>query len=208
MPIRQDTIEETATAIDAAMPKLDAVDRRIATIIRRLMSDGAPVKVDAIARSAAVSPELVEERLSTWPAVYRDSNEDVTGFWGHAIAPLDPEYRLLIDGKTTYGWCALDTLFIPRLVGKVVRVDATDPVTGVPVSMTVDSDGVRDLEPPTAVVSMVIPDGPFGYDVIESFCHRVFFFASPDTGREWTSRHEGTRLISIPEAFELGRRFS
>jgi len=208
MPTRNDTIEDIATAIDAAMPKLDATDRRIAAAVRRLMSEGAAVPVKEIARAAGASTDFVEQRLGSWPAVYRNRKGDVAGFWGHAVAPLDPEYRLISDGKTTFGWCALDTLFIPGLVGKAMRVEATDPVTGEQISMIVDRDGVTGLTPAGAVISMVSPNGPFGYDVIESFCHRVFFFASPESGQEWTSQPEGTRLISVREAFELGRRFS
>jgi hypothetical protein len=55
---------------------------------------------------------------------------------------------------------------------------------------------------------MLIPDRPFGYDVIESFCHRVLFFANSDAGASWTARHEGTTLLSVEEAFEVGRAVS
>jgi hypothetical protein len=52
---------------------------------------------------------------------------------------------------------------------------------------------------------MAIPDGPFGYDVIERFCHRVLFFASDQTGARWIARHKGATLLSVEQAFELGR---
>lgn len=84
----------------------------------------------------------------------------MVGFWGHAISKLDPEYPFLIDGKTTYAWCALDTLFIPPLIDKAVRVEASDPITGAPVSLVVDAEGAHDVKPADAVVSMVVPDGP------------------------------------------------
>jgi alkylmercury lyase len=149
----------------------------------------------------------VEDALNSWPGVYRDDEGRVVGFWGLATSRLDPEYRFLIDRKTSYAWCALDTLFIPALLGKIVSVEATDPVTGERVSLTVDRNGVRDLMPSGAVVSMLIPDGPFGYDVIESFCHKVLFFASEEAGTRWTAEHEGTTLLSVRDAFELGRGF-
>ena len=132
----------------------------------------------------------------------------MVGFWGHAISRLDPEYRLLVQGKTTYAWCALDTLFIPALIGKEVRVEASDPITGEPVSLLVDGTSARDVQPAGAVMSMVVPDGPFGYDVIESFCHRVLFFASPSSGSTWVAEHDGSMLLSVEEAFELGRRLT
>ena len=199
------TIDDIAEAIQAAMPELDTTDQEIAVAIHRLMSSGQPVEPAAIARASGASLERLEERLGAWPGVYRDGQGRVVGFWGHAISPLDPEYRFLVDGTTTYAWCALDTLFIPPLLGKAVQVESADPLTGETVSLVVDADGVRDVRPADAVVSMVVPDGPFGYDVIESFCHRVLFFASKASGGRWTALHQGTILLSVDEAFELGR---
>ncbi len=199
------TIEEMADAIRSAMPQLDATDQRIAIGTYRLLAEGEPVSTEAIAQATNNPVGRVEEALNSWPGVYRDGEGRVVGFWGLAIAKLEAEYRFLIDGKTSYAWCALDTLFIPALLGKTVSVEATDPVTGERVSLVVDQNGVRDLTPSGAVVSMVIPDGPFGYDVIESFCSKVLFFGSEKAGASWTAEHEGTTLLSVQEAFELGR---
>ena len=215
MAIRQEkkgrealNLEAMAQAISAAMPALDVTGQRIAVAIHRLMAGGEPVTSEAIAHAVAGSVDRVEQALNSWPGVYRDDQGRVVGFWGHAIAPLDPEYRFQVDGKTTYAWCALDTLFIPPLLGKSVRVEATCPVTGEQVSLVVDRTGAREVRPAGAVVSMVVPDGPFGYDVIESFCHRVLFFASEEAGARWAAEHNGTTLLSVQEAFELGRRLT
>ena len=205
---RGGALEETAEAIRAAMPTLDEIEQRISASVHRLMADGVAVTSEAIARASDAAVDRVDESLNIWPGVYRDDQGQVVGFWGQAIAPLDPEYRLKVDGTTTYAWCALDTLFIPAIVGKTMKVEAADPVTGEPVSLVVDRDGVRELRPAGAVISMVIPDGPFGYDVIESFCHRVLFFASEDAGARWVGEHQGTTLLSVQEAFELGREIT
>ncbi|TMF46479.1 MAG: hypothetical protein E6I23_02750 [Chloroflexi bacterium] len=200
------SVDGTAEAIVAAMPALDRTAQQIATAVHRLMSMGEPVEPAAISEAVGrVSVDLVNERLNSWPGVFRDDNGRVVGFWGHAIEKLDPEYRLVADGKTTYAWCALDTLFIPGILGKTVRVEASDPISGEAVSLVVDRDGAREVQPAGALVSMVIPDGPFGYDVIESFCHRVLFFASEKTGTKWIGEHKDTTLLPVDQAFELGR---
>ena len=62
-----------------------------------------------------------------------------------------------------------------------------------------------DVEPAGAVISMVVPDAPFGYDVIEAFCSRVFFFASRATGAKWAGENPGTTILSIDEAFNVAR---
>jgi len=95
------------------MPVLDETDRRVATAVYRLMSQGKPVEPTTVAEAVEIDVERVEATLASWPGVYRDSAGRVAGFWGLAIARLDPEYRLSADGQTTYAWCALDTLFIP-----------------------------------------------------------------------------------------------
>ncbi len=202
MAIRQEkkgrealNLEAMAQAISAAMPPMDATKQRIAVGIYRLLAEGEPVTPQAAARAIVVPVGRVEEALNSWPGVYRDDEGRVIGFWGLTIAKLEPEYRFVVDGKTSYTWCALDTLFIPALLGKTVGVEATCPVTGERVSLIVDRNGVRDLRPAGAVVSMVIPDGPFGYDVIESFCHKVLFFASEKAGASWAAEHEGTTLL-------------
>jgi alkylmercury lyase len=212
MATRQETkdgekvlVEELARSISAAMPTLDATDQQIAITTYRLLTEGTPLATQAIADAVDVPAARVEAALESWPGVYRDDTGHVAGFWGLAIAPLDPEYSLQIDGKSSFAWCALDTLFIPALIGKTVNVQATDPVNGQGVSLVVDGKGVRDVTPPGAVVSMVIPDGPFGYDVIESFCHKVLFFASEESGRSWVAEHDGTTLLTVQEAFEVGR---
>ena len=198
------SVGELAQAISAAMPALDATDQRIAISTYGLLAGGRPVPTETIAAEVGIPAVRVEQALNSWPGVYRDPEGRVFGFWGLGLARLDPEYRLQIDGKTTFAWCALDTLFIPPLMDKQVAVQATDPVNGEQVSLVVDGSGVRDLTPPGAVVSMVIPDGPFGYDVIESFCHKVLFFTSKESGSRWVAEHEGTTLLSVEDVFEVG----
>ena len=161
------TIDEIAAAIDAAMPELDSTDRQIATAIYRLMSTGQPVEPATVAKATNASMERLDERLDSWPGVYRDAQGRVVGFWGHAISKLDP-----------------------------------------PVSLVVDDAGAHEVTPAGTLLSMVARDSPFDYNVIESFCHRVLFFASEASGSAWIAEHEGTTLLVVDEAFELGRRLT
>jgi len=69
----------------------------------------------------------------------------------------------------------------------------------------VDPDGVRELDASTTLVSMLSPDESFDQQVISSFCHFVHFFSSSEEGEAWVSQHQGTFLLSVPEAYELGR---
>src|SRR5438309_8661379 len=84
-------LADLAEAIKAAMPVLDETDQHIATAVHRLISIGAPVEPAAIAKAVgSASLKRVNERLNTWPGVFRDNMGRVVGFWGHAIDKLEP----------------------------------------------------------------------------------------------------------------------
>ncbi|MGH2694496.1 MAG: organomercurial lyase [Actinomycetota bacterium] len=79
------------------------------------------------------------------------------------------------------------------------------PVTGQAVSMRVSPEAVESVELDEVMVSFLEPSRPFGADVIENFCHYVHFFTNEKAGEQWTSGHPGTFLMSLGDAFELGR---
>jgi hypothetical protein len=93
---------------------------------------------------------------------------------------------------------------IHQLMSANEPVDPADVARniGVPVELV---NARLDSWPGGAVVSMVVPDAPFGYDVIEAFCSRVFFFASEATGARWAAEHPRTTILSVDEAFDVGR---
>jgi alkylmercury lyase len=74
------------------------------------------------------------------------------------------------------------------------------------VALTVTARGVRRVEPAGAVVSFLSPDRPWEGDVKTRLCHYVLFLSSHDAGRQWTNGHPGSFLLTVEDAFELGRR--
>ncbi|MEX2538533.1 MAG: organomercurial lyase [Actinomycetota bacterium] len=124
-----------------------------------------------------------------------------------AVAALaETPHRFEIDGRTLYTWCAADPLFLAPLLGTSARVISRCPVTSEIVTLTVSEEGVFDIVPPGAVLSFIQPDGCFGDDVIERFCHYIHLFASQDAANTWVAEHAETFVLPIDEAFELGRR--
>ena len=193
-----------AAKIVGAVPKLGPTERRIAIGLYRLLSQGQPVPPERLAETLNLSQGRVRETLSHWPGVYRDGAGSVVGFWGLALSEMP--HRFQVDGQTVYTWCAWDSLFIPGILGKTAKVESTDPVTSEKISLVVDPEGVQDLEPAGTVVSFLEPNGVFDNEVIQSFCHFVHFFASRKSGEQWTSKHKGTLLLSVDQAYELGRQ--
>ncbi len=197
-------LESVAVAVVNAFPQMDERDQCLALWLVRTLVQGEPVSQAELARAADEPEDFVAGALARWAGVFYDDQRRVIGFIGLAIRPTS--HGLLLDGRQLWGWCAWDTLFLPELIGREARVSSTCPVTGVRVTLTVGAAGVRDLDPPDAVVSFLIPDKPFDANVMQDFCHFVHFFASAQAGEQWTVAHEGTFLMSVRDAHELGRR--
>ncbi len=91
------------------------------------------------------------------------------------------------------------------ILGKTAHVESACSTTGEKIVLTVSPDQVMDVSPSGAVVSFLTPHTPFDAHVVMTFCHYVLFFTSDDAGAEWTATHENTFLLSMAEAFEIGR---
>lgn len=167
-------------------------------LIRRLASSG-PVPPEEAARILGCAAEEVEGRLRSLPArVERDEAGRIVGA-GLTLVPTD--HRFILEGRTLYVWCALDALMFPVVLGRGARVESRCPATGSPIRLVVGPDGVSDIDPPGAAVTLVVPEGES--DLRASFCVKVNFYASADAAREATP--PGTPVVSVEEAYAVGR---
>jgi alkylmercury lyase len=121
-------IRELADALTSAFPRLDATDQRVAIATYRVLARGSRASLEAIAAEAEVTPADVEERLNAWPAVFRDGEHQVVGFWGLTVAEMPP-HELTVGGVKLWAWCAWDTLFLPARIGAELEVRSVCPVT-------------------------------------------------------------------------------
>jgi alkylmercury lyase len=199
-------IPRVAAEFTAAHPDASPQRQRLGLATLRLLGEGAPFRDDELASSASVPVEEVTSFFEEWPMVQRDRQGRVVAFGGLTLKPTS--HALEVDGRTLYTWCALDTLFLPELLGRPARVRSTDPVSGEAISLRVDRAGVHDVTPESAVMTL---HGVAGFDledVVGTYCCYVHFFASADAAREWTKRSEGTYVASIAEGFEYGRLYN
>ena len=197
-------LEELASALVAAMPELEESEQRVAVELYRLLAEGLPVSRERLAERAGLPPARIAELLERWPGVYPDDEGLIVGFWGLA-QPTMPPHRFGVGARQLSTWCAWDALFIPVILGKTARVESTCATTGDLVRLSVGPGGIEETSPPGVVLSFLRREEKFDHDIILDFCHHVLFFASPEAGREWTSRREGAFLLSVAEGFELGR---
>lgn len=94
---------ELAEAMRCAQPELDTEDQRIAISRYGQLATGRPVPAIDI---AVASIDRVEKGLGGWPAVFRDGEESVIGFWGLTVVEMGP-HQILAEGVRLWAWCAL-----------------------------------------------------------------------------------------------------
>ncbi len=188
-------------------PVLDESGRRLALALYSGLAQGVPVSPSTIADRLEMPADRVVRQLRSWPGVYYDGDQRVIGFWGLTIAQMP--HRLLVNGRRLYAWCAWDTLFLPALLGADVEVESACRATGNRVRLTATPQTLRSVEPAELVVSFLLPDAEaVTENVITSFCHYVHFFRSQEVARPWVAEHPKTFVLSLADAYEVGRRIN
>jgi alkylmercury lyase len=64
-------------------------------------------------------------------------------------------HRFAVDGRELSTWCALDSLFIPEILGRSAQVTSADPESGGTVRLTVAPERIEQVEPNDAVMSFI-----------------------------------------------------
>ncbi|MCH8344714.1 MAG: organomercurial lyase MerB [Planctomycetes bacterium] len=186
--------------------ELDADVQRVCVELYQQLAGGDPVSLENLASALGLSVSEVKQALgtSTLAAVEYDERGRVVGFGGLALNPTP--YRFELGGRTLYTWCALDTLFIPRILKKRARVLATCPVSGRRIRLTVGPDRVEECKPHDAFVSLVMPEASqLKGQLRSSFCCHVHFLASQEAADNWLSQNHGAFILPVKEAFEVAQ---
>ncbi len=207
------TVDQYWDALAQALPSFTPDEQRTALALYRELAKGRPVDGVQLGRALGVTPgeaRAILNRDSMKIFIYPDDEGRVLGFGGLAVAPM--HHRLEVDGRTLWTWCAWDALFIPELLGGPARIESPDPETGEVVRLVATPREVESAEPQRAVVSFLLPDAQdfdsSAANVMANFCHFIFFFASRPSGERWVSKHPGTFLYSLDDAFVLAKRLN
>jgi len=89
----------------------------------------------------------------------------------------------------------------PSLLDTSAVIESPCRATRDPIRVEVGPNGVASVEPESAVVSIVFPEGCSS--VRTEFCNEVNFFRSEDVALAWLSAHPGAIVLPVGEAFEL-----
>jgi alkylmercury lyase len=165
----------------------------------KLIATGQPVTTDQLAEATGRPPGDIRRALQAMP----DTEYDQSGrIIGSGLTQRPTSHRYESNGRRLYTWCALDTLIFPAVLATTAHVESPCHATGTPIRLTVSPAEVTDVDPPTAVVSIVTPDDMAS--VRASFCNQVHFFASPDAAGHWLGEHPEATVVPVADAHQLG----
>jgi len=205
------TVNQLTSNLLARLPVVTGEEQRLGVEIYRQLAEGRPVAPSRLAQALRVATGDVTELLKRpnvkW-LTHADQQGQIIGFGGLAVQEMT--HRFIVDGRTLYTWCAWDSLFIPGILGRKADVESPAPESGARIRLTVAPTGVQHIEPQSAVMSFLLPSAEtFQADALKamaSFCHFIFFFPNPESAATWTASRPDTSVMSISDAFELGRR--
>jgi len=185
-------------------------EQRAGIVLLRQLAHGEPVTIAQFAQALDASDEVAGALLkksALSPLIHTDEAGRVRGFFGLSVVPTS--HHLTVEGRRLWTWCAVDTLFIPELLGARAEVESRDPETGQTVRVSVSAAGIESADPSDAVLSMNSPktwEVTSATRIMTSACHFILFFGSRAAGERWQMKHPEALLLTLEEAFSFGKR--
>lgn len=164
----------------------------------RLLARGAPVTTAELAAAAGVALADLANAPAAKDIEYDDQHRIVG--WGLTLVPTP--HAFIVDGHCLYTWCAADTLLFPAIIGSRAHVESCCPATDVAIRLTVDPrDGVSDLSPADAVISIPASDELDAGRVRASCCNPGRFFASAEAAADWRAQYPTGTVLPVADAY-------
>jgi alkylmercury lyase len=196
------TLSDLADGLADTFPARD--DAPLARALLVALARGEPVTDEQLAAETQRPVGEVMDALRRWPNVHCDEAGAVVAFTGLSLRPT--KHRFSVAGRLLFTWCAWDTLFLPELLAQPAEVRSTCPLTGAPVRVRLEADGVVEYEPSDLWVTFPSLACTSTADIVGSFCCHVHFVAGQDAAQRWLEEHPDGRVVELCEAYEVGQR--
>jgi alkylmercury lyase len=172
--------------------------RRLMRTAVRLLARGAPVTMAEVAGEAGIHVTDPIDAPAGSDIEYDDEHRIVG--WGLTLIPTP--HAFVVDGHRLYTWCAADTLLFPAIIGSHAQIESHCPTTDTVVRVTVDpQDGVTDLSPVTAVISIPDADELDSARVRASCCNPGRFFATAAAAKDWLAQYPNGTVLPVADAY-------
>ena len=207
------TIRQTMDDLTKEGGELDFGPDRSRLFVRmiREVARGRPVSENEVAgliTDLALPPEEAREFLERWTE--RDAAGEIVGL---SITLNETPHRYTTNGTPLFAWCAMDTLVFPQLLNRAGHVESRSPASGETTTMEVTPEGVTGVSPPGAVISLPeVEANEVDTSSVEAiwgtFCHRSYFFPSPEEGERWARDRKKIGIASLDEGVQYARELA
>ncbi|MFD9945914.1 alkylmercury lyase family protein [Nonomuraea sp. NPDC059023] len=156
------------------------------------------------ALSRAELPQQALTALHEADFLRLDEHGEIRAAYPFSAVPT-PHRVQIVGGPQVYAMCAIDALGMAAMLGRDIRLESADPVTGRPIIVEVSGDGAV-WSPRTAVVFAGQQATCCAVAAADACCGSINFFTDARTAQSWVDAHpdvEG-RILGQQEAFELG----
>jgi alkylmercury lyase len=184
---------------------------RASDFVLQSIASGNPVAAEELATNLGFG--LKETQILMRKSKKSGADFDDEGrMIGNALTLRPTSHRLEIGGQTLYAWCALDTLFLPGLIGKTGEIYSTSAATGDPIRLTVAPTGVQQFNPASTVLSVVVPGTSQACEPDQkggangAACSSMNFFATREEAEEYLGADTDVSILTVEQASELAQR--
>lgn len=188
---------------------LEAV--KVTDFVLSSIASGRPISAQAFAQQTgqtARQSDVLFRKMRLSGADFDEQGRLI----GNALTLRPTQNLLEVNGEKLYAWCALDTLFLPGLIGETARVVSLSPASGKAIRLTISPGGVEEFSPNSAVLSVVVPGvsracepGQAG-GADGAACSSMHFFISRQEAEDYLGPHSDVSLLTVDEASELAQR--
>jgi len=138
-----------------AQEEVDVRVRAFTAMVRAIFAEGV-LTPDRFAELMEFDSATAKELFAGLSAI--GMQVDAAGnIVGAALTTQETAHKMRIGGKKLFAWCALDTLFLPGLLGTSAEVASVCPKSGESIRLSVSPERIESCEPPDAWLSVFLP---------------------------------------------------
>jgi alkylmercury lyase len=186
-------------------------ESRLIQAIYSALSEGQPLSAEQASESSGIPLRSVG--IAYRYMRRRGADFDADGkLIGNALTLRPTPHKFRVGGQQLYAWCALDTMFIPGLIGNTAEVESTCGATGEPIRLRISPTGIEAVEPADAVLSVTIPgvsaacEPGQGKGGESASCHAMNYYVSRQAAESHLGPNTDVAIVDVETAWELAHR--
>src|SRR5258708_37163765 len=143
-----ETLDELVDAFARFVSALSPEEQLAGIVLLHELASGEAVTIAQLAQALGKTVGATEAFVrgpALRPFLHMDEEGRIVEFFGLMGTPT--HHQLAINGRTLWAWCAVDSLFLPELLGGTAAIESRDPETGELVRLTVSATHIDAAEP-------------------------------------------------------------